>query len=363
MITAIFLLLAAAVVAVLEYYWANYGLRALHYQGESDRILAEPDEVIALRSTVENHSFLPIPFARLHISMPWEAKFCERQHWIDHHCSTNFQTVTVEEKMSLKPRAAMTSEVHVSFPKRGYYHLGNYTLSCGDLLGFNETYQNGVGKSVVIMPERSKQQVSIDALGGFLGDISVRRFILEDPILTMGFREYTGREPMKAISWTRSAAAGSLQVKQFDHTAEHHIVILLNTEGASKSEFEECLRLTRMVCEKLEQKKMPYGFRTNGNLPGPVGKIFYMAEGLGYNHMRTILYGLGRADDTCFYSFRYLAESTLQHRNSNESYIIITPPLKGDATATVRKLENVVGNSLCILTARPEKTEKKEVAQ
>lgn len=360
MTTVILLLLVAAVIAALEYYWANYGLNALHFKGEVSHTLAEPDEEITWSATVENHSRMPIPFARLSENFPVEAEIHADDSWIRNHCNRIVTYYTIEEKMSLFPRRSITYKFRFSFPERGRYFFGDYMLSCGDLLGFKETFKYGDKQSVVIIPERSRQQASIDALGGFLGDISVRRFILEDPILTMGFRDYTGREPMKSISWTRSATAGSLQVKQFDHTAEQHVMILLNVEDATKEELEECFRLTRTVCEKLEQKKIPYGFRTNGCLPGPVGTIFYMAEGLGQRHMNTILYGLGRATDTCFYSFHYLADRTLKHRSSNESYIIITPPLEGTARAAARKLENAVGNSLCILTARAEKKEVKQ---
>lgn len=357
MTTFIVLLLIAALVAALEYYWANYGLNALHFKGEASHTLSEPDEEITWSATVENHSRMPIPFVRLNENFPIDAELHANEGWIRAHCSRIVTYHTIEEKMSLLPRRSITHQFRFSFPERGQYFFGDYMLSCGDLLGFKETFKRGDKQSVVIMPRRSKNQVSLDALGGFLGDISVRRFILEDPILTLGFRDYTGREPMKSISWTRSATAGSLQVKQFDHTAERHVMILLNVEDATKEELEECLRLTRTACEKLEQKKIPYGFRTNGCLPGPVGAIFYMAEGLGQRHMNTLLYGLGRATDTCFYSFRYLAEQTMKHRSSNESYIIITPPLEGGARAAARKLENAVGNSLCILTARPEKDE------
>ena len=352
----ILLVLAALVLGILEYYWANYSLGALHCETTSDHILAEPGEVVTWSATVENRSRIPIPFVRLTSTFPVDAQLhSEKRREVS--SAIRFSSYPVEERMTLAPRRSATRKVTLSFPRRGQYTYGNYQFSSGDLLGFKETCQRGTPQDIVIMPEHSKQQISIDALGGFLGDISVRRFILEDPILTLGFRDYTGREPMKSISWTRSATAGTLQVKQFDHTAERHVVVLLNTEGASSEEFEECLRLTRTVCEKLEQKKIPYGFRTNGNLSGPVGKIFHMAEGLGSRHLRTILYGLGRADKTCFYSFHYLAERTIKHRSSNESYIIITPPLEGSARAAARKLESAVGNNLCILTARAEKDE------
>ena len=354
----VFLALAALVLAILEHYWTPFALNALHFKGEADRIIAEPGETVTWSGTVENRSRLSIPFVRLIESFPLQAEAVEDKAWTDSHCSRIITQWYVEEKMSLRPRQSCTRTVKLSFPRRGFYQIGSYRLSAGDLLGFRETSKNGDAQDIVIIPQRSGQKPALDALGGFLGDISVRRFILEDPILTLGFRDYTGREPMKSISWTRTATAGSLQVKQYDHTAEQHVMILLNTEGASADELEECFRLMRSVCEKLEEKKIPYGFRTNGNLPGPVGKIFWLAEGLGPRHMNTILYGLGRADSTCFHSFRYLTERTLHSRKSNESYIVITPPLSDENAPCIKALESAVGSNICILTGKAEVTEE-----
>ena len=288
--------LAAIVLALLEHFWAPYALKALQFRGELDRTLVEPGQTVVWSGTVENRSRLPIPFVRLSEKFPIHAKVQADQAWQDSHCTRSVAQWFAEEKMSLPPCRSCTRTVKFSFAQRGLYQVGSYRLSAGDLLGFREASKYGDWQEIVVIPERSEQQPALDALGGFLGDISVRRFILEDPMLTLGFRDYTGREPMKSIAWTRTAAAGSLQVKQYDHTAEQHVMILLNTEGASADELEECFRLMRTVCEKLEQKKIPYGFRTNGNLPGPVGKVFWLAEGLGPRHMNTILYGLGRGD-------------------------------------------------------------------
>lgn len=354
----VFLILTVVILAVLEFFWAHRSLDALAAESSADKILAEPGEIITWTATVKNKSRMPIPFVRLTASFPVEANLHSENAKYGTFSNVKISRYPVEERLSLMPRQRAERRVRFSLPQRGQYTYAPYHLASGDLLGFRESEKQGDALSVVIMPERSKQQAMIDALGGFLGEVSVRRFILEDPILTIGFRDYTGREPMKSISWTRSAVAGSLQVKQFDHTAERHVVVLLNTEGARGEILEECLRLTRTVCEKLEEKKIPYGFRTNGSVPGPVGKIFSMAEGLGQRHLNTILYGLGRADSTCYYSFRYLAEKTLRYRSSNESYIVITPPLDVSSRATVRKMESVVGGSLCVLTAEIEETEE-----
>lgn len=350
----ILLILAVAVLAVLEKYWAPAVLKALRMKGSCDRVMAEPGEVVTWSAAVENHSRLPIPFVRLTEHFPSQAKVTGDPGWIRTHCRKAIQQWYVEEKLSLAPRQRNIRKVQMTFARRGKYAIGGYQLAAGDLLGFQEEHKNGDAQSIVIIPERSASRKSLDALGGFLGDISVRRFILEDPILTVGFREYTGREPMKAISWTRTAAAGTMQVKQYDHTAEQTVMILLNVEGGSPGELEECFRLVRSVSEELERKKIPFGLRTNGNLQGPVGKLFWLADGLGSRHVNTILYALGQADYTCYHSFRYLISQTLHHRKNNEAYIVITPKLTEEVTGYRRTLEAAVGNPVCVLTGDTE---------
>ncbi len=345
------LLLVLAGIGLLEYKWASFALSSLRLSSSCDRALAEPGQPVTWSSTVDNYSRLPIPFVRLIHNFPLEAEAQAEPDWQEAYChkSLSFLSWYTEYRMTIRGRRSITRKVQIAFARRGVYKVGNWQLSAGDLMGFRESIHHGGGEKIVVMPERSGQQISLDALGGFLGDVSVRRFILEDPILTTGFRDYTGREPLRAVSWTRTAQSGSLQVKRYDYTAERHVVVLLNTEGADAQQLEECLRLTRSVCEKLEQRKIPYAFRTNANLPGPVGKVHSMVEGLGERHLHTILYGLGGADGTCFHSFRYLTRQTLQKRKSSESYIVITPDDKGEAHRCIQMLSNAVGTQICVL--------------
>lgn len=347
----VIVILAVALLALLEKLWKPASLKALHREGGCDHILAEPGEELVWKSRVENRSRLPIPFVRLHQELPGEAQVKEEETWIRRNCRHTDKWWHVEQRFSLRPRQAAENTVRFSLPARGLYHVGRGRLSVGDLLGFHEQEFRWEPESLVIMPERSQNCKALDTAGGFLGDISVRRFIMEDPILTVGFRDYTGREPMRSISWTRTAVTGALQVKQFDHTSEQTAVVLLNVRGAKRELLEECFRLTRSVCEQLEQKKIPFALRTNGNLPGPVGKLFFVPEGLGAAHLNTILYGLGRADSTTFYSFRTLVRQALRHRKQNDAYIVITPPLEPEDRSAVGQLEAMAGNPVCVLEA------------
>jgi len=125
--------------------------------------------------------------------------------------------------------------------------------------------------------------------------------------------------------------------------------VLLNTEGGTAEELEGSFRLTRSVCEELERRKIPFSILTNGSLPGPVSKLFHLGEGLGSQHLNTILYGLGRADYTCYFSFRQLVRKALDQRKSNESFIVITPREDPSLIPGIRQLEAASGSPVCIL--------------
>ena len=350
----IILILAALALAAAEKRWADFSLEVLSFRGSCSKEIAEPGEILQWQSSVINSGRLSIPFVRLRQVFPAEANFNAEAKWLDSHCQEGIYQTYVKETMSVRARSTVTKQLSFSLPHRGKYSLGACILSAGDLLGFGEKSMDFPGDEIVICPERSKNTKKLNALGGFLGDVSVRRFILEDPMLTVGFRNYTGREPMKAISWTATASSGTLKVKQFDHTAEQNVTVLLNVEGGTPEQLEECFRLCRSACEDLERRKIPYGLRTNGDLRGPVGQFFYLADGLGSRHLGTILYALGQAEYTRFHSFAFLVKQTLDHRRSNESYIIITPSIDASVGASLRKLENAVGNALCILTGERE---------
>lgn len=346
----LFVLLAVLALAFLEKKWAPYALRFIQFKGQCDRILAQPGETVTWTSTVENHSKLPIPFIRLELRFPNDLKHNgSAAQWERMQNRTGIQQWHVEDRLSLLPRQSSTRKITFTPTRRGQYTPGSCRLSIGDLLGFQETSMEIPADKLVVMPAPAKNRKSLEAVGGFLGDISVRRFILEDPILTIGFRDYTGREPLKDVSWTRTAMTGKLQVKQYDHTAEQTVTVLLNAQDGTPEELEGCFSLMRSVCEELERKKIPFAMRTNGNLTGPMGKLFHLAEGLGSQHLNTILYSLGKADYTFYNSFSDLVRRTLDHRKSNESYIVIAPHPDAATTATARKLEAASGNPVCAL--------------
>lgn len=345
----VLLILTIGVLVLMERKWERYVRQSISFSGKCDRLMAEPDQVVTWVSTVTNDGNLPVPYVRVTQRFSSPSKPEESPEWISRYCLKTVTRWRVDRCVSLLPGKSIDLPVRFSVPVRGRHSVGGCNLSTGDMMGLKTAETNERWDQIVVLPKRCDKPPVLDAVGGFLGDVSVRRFIMEDPVLTVGFREYTGREPMKAISWTRTASSGMLQVRQYDHTAEQHLVVLLNVEDGTEEQLEACFSVTRTVCEELERKKIPYGFRTNGNLPNGAGKVFHLPKGLGPQHLNTILYGLGAADYTCFESFRRLSVKALRSRNIHESYIVITPPLSDAAKAAADNLSQAVGGRICVL--------------
>jgi len=346
----LFLVCLVLLVIVLQRRWAQWSLDQLEYTVSCDTLLAEPEQVLTLTSVIENHWFLPVLYIHLMEYLPGTAVLREDPAWIEEHAQITHREVRVEETTYLLPRRRQINTLHFTLPERGWYRLGGMTLEAGDFLGLKEAFrQEDARRVVVVIPRRCESPDVLRTLGGFLGDISVRRFILEDPVLTVGFREYTGREPMKALSWTQSARAGQLLVKQYDYTVDVTVTVLLNAEGGRRGQLEQCYSLARTVCETLEEKGIPYDFRTNGDLIGPMGPLPHVGEGLGRQHLNTILYGLGRANCRCVAPLERLVEQSLRSVRQNQSFLVISPPMDARQRLLTERLR-VVAGAVTVLT-------------
>ncbi len=350
-----FLIVSAILIVILEHNWASKKMCNLRYNTESTTILAEKDEEVCIESSIANISKLPITYIRITENLPDRAELIGGKYYIKDHLISVGNKRIARHQLALAPMKELVRKERFKLKERGVYGYGDYSVETGDFLGVKTiTVYGCVPKHVAILPSKIENENVRAIVGGFLGDISVRRFIMEDPILTVGYNEYTGREPLRDISWTRTAVQGKMMVKKYDYTSELRVMILLNIEGGTVEEVERCLELSRMAIEIFEQKRIPYGFRTNGMLFGPEGSISYFPAGVGSQHYMTMMYGLAGALHGCWYSFESLVKTTLKGRGINEHYLVITVPTDAKATAVMNDLSRRTGAELCVLVGKEE---------
>ena len=353
--TWIFLIVIIVFIIYLELNWASKKMCQLRFMTEPEANMAEKNEDIVLTSSLANISRLPVSFVTVSENLPDKAELMGSDYYVGEHLMEVGDKRFVHSNYALGSLKKITREEKFRVNKRGVYRYGDYSIYTGDFFGLKNLKVDGyVPKHVAILPSKVENRDLREVVGGFIGDISVRRFIMEDPILTVGFNEYTGREPLRDISWKRTAIQGKLMVNKYDYTAEPRAMILLNIEGGNEAQVERCFELVRMAIEMLEEKKIPYGFRTNGMLFGPEGSISYVPAGVGKQHYKTMMYGLAGASTGCWYSFDTLIRTALKSKSVNEHYLLVTVPTDAKATAIVKELSQKTGAALGVLVGKEE---------
>lgn len=348
---AVYLVCLTLGILVLQYGLANWQHSQLRYEYHFDRLLAEPDQEITMTSTVKNYGRWPLFYVRL-------AEYFIREVRVDPEKKqrgkyTRSREYRTDNSFMLMPYRQYSASLAFSLPERGIYEVGKYFLQNGDYLGVSSHVESGeLDRRIVVMPRRSERSDVLRMLGGYLGDISVRRFLMEDPILTVGVRDYTGREPLKSIAWVQSARTGKTMVKQYDHTVEANATVLLNLEGGTEEEREDCLRITRTVCEELERRRITYDFYTNGDIRTAKKDLTWLAKGLGQQHYQTIMYGLGISKCRNHFTLGQLVDRATKNRRIASGYILVTPPLAANREGDLRRLRSCSDTDICVLTGR-----------
>lgn len=355
--TVVYLIILVLVAIVLERLSMTDPFRGIEHELHTDKAILECEEPFEITTTITNAKPRPVLFLYLEENIPMGLVLLGERTPVKAERTDSFNTkrAVLTQTLYLMPKEKACRTLKACLNERGRYMFHNGHMKVGDLLGFDEsTLELSFFKEVVVLPRRVEAPDFKAAFGNYLGDISVRRFILSDPILTAGFREYSGREPMRDISWPASLRQGKLMVKQFDYTAELTATVILNINGGSPAEIELCYSLARCVCEELEERRVSYSFITNAYAANAAGSWTFMGDGLGDNHLNAILEGLGRATHESFYGLDRLLNKISNVTDSGKAFVLITPPLNTGNRMDISRFEARCGSKVFTIEADTE---------
>lgn len=349
-----FLLMLAAIVTGAEYFSLRLGLDGVEYDVRLSKTVAEPDEPLQLITVIVNRRRRFLPFIRLNEEVPDALDIVgdvRPLSILDHRGE-------LRSTAYMMPRQKLTRRTDFSIHQRGVYQFLGATLEGGDFMGLSTASRRyDLYRELVILPRPALAGEVERMMGGWMGERSVNRFIMEDPVLTLGFRDYTGREPMKQISWTQTARLDRLTVRCQDYTVEHTVTVMLNASTFAfgtygQRMFEKALSLCRGVCEALEERRIPYALITNARCLGAPDGFGEVGDGLGQAHLDVALEGLGRADFAgSGDKLEELFDRALSRASLGRSHVFITPVHNDLRPELLEKLRVATGESPLAISA------------
>jgi uncharacterized protein (DUF58 family) len=266
-------------------WWRDRALAALEFTRTlNPRALL--GETVNVRLEVANRGWLPLPWVRIHESLPVELAI------------PNF----FRRAVALGPRGKTAVEYQLRGNKRGYYKVGPLYLQSGDLLGLEDVRERqGAPDHLTVYPRIVPIQKCPIPSFSPIGVLRFHRPLFEDPSRVIGKRDYQSGDSMRRIDWKASAAAGRLQVRQYEPAISLEVSIFLNLcerdfESRSRIDAAELAVVTAAsLAAYVAGKRQPVGLVTNGSDPlEPDNPIHVLPVRRGTAHMMLVMEKLAR---------------------------------------------------------------------
>lgn len=270
-------------------------LRHLEYSLKFSQDEAYEGDDIFIDEIINNNKAVFVPWLKADIHASRWLRFANTSSSIieDERCVTS--------GFSLRGHQKVTRRWYTKCAKRGVFTIDNTTLTAGDLLGaLTESDAFPANTRLMVFPGTINLEEAFFSTRDMLGDMTVKRFILDDPFIVKGTREYVQGDPLNKVNWRATARMQKLMVKENDFTAKKGVTVLLNVKSYPleyidvkyKDVIELGIKVVNTVFEKSYGMGFPLRFGTNaGILSNPEEMIFtdsaYGPEQLRY--LRVVL--------------------------------------------------------------------------
>lgn len=174
----------------------------------------------------------------------------------------------------LMPYQQITRRHKVRLMHRGAYDIGNATITAGDLLGLTcATSEKILSAPILVYPRLLLPENLPQPFYRLLGEITVRRQLLQDPFLVNGLRPYRTGDNVRDIHWAATARTGELQVRTHDFTADTRLMVVINSQLShgqwgelmdyEQGPVEHAISMAATMCVEALRQGLDCGFAAN----------------------------------------------------------------------------------------------------
>lgn len=264
--------LVILVVLAVTWLWSTFCLYGLHYHRHFSETRAFQGEEITLTLTVQNRKFLPLTWLNIVDIFPTRLPIVGSQ------ISVNQATNQGEFRTFWMPNAfqRLTRRFTIQCSERGFYRYGPAHLETGDGFGFFSRKASLPQQNNLIVYPRvySVAELRLPSKNPF-GNLRAQGRLFEDPLRTIGIREWQPSDSPRRVHWKATARHQQLLSRLYEPSEEQQILLFLNVATLTRhwhGTIPELLERTISVAASLAalavEERLPVGLVANGVLPG-----------------------------------------------------------------------------------------------
>ncbi|RLC63714.1 MAG: DUF58 domain-containing protein, partial [Chloroflexi bacterium] len=337
--------LAACILTVIPvaWWWKQTALRGVEYQRCFDKRCAFPGERFEMTVRITNRKLLPLTWLEIKDQIPMAMPLVKGALMPTH----SPQVGTLNNVLSLRWYERVSRHYELESTARGIYRLGPVHLKSGDLFTLFETHAtHECSDRLVVYPRLwPLEDLGIPSKEPF-GERKAHRRLLEDPLRTIGVRDYHPEDDLRHMHWKATAHRGDLQVRVFEPVTTINLVILLNVatmephwQGILPELFENTVSVAGSIATWATGQKYKVGLVANGCMPLSDQPI-RVPPGRSPSQLAAILEALA-----CVTSFATLSIQELLRRESprlpwGSTLVVVTAVVTDELAATILLLKD-----------------------
>lgn len=260
------------VVAGVGWLWNRLSLVGLRYERTLSEVRAFQGETIQLTLEVHNQKLLPLTWLRIRDTFPPELPLADKDILM------NPATNLAEFHSFWMPGAyqRIRRSFAIACTTRGFHQFGPATVSTGDGFGFfNTEVQWPVPQRLIIYPRiYSVAELGLPSKSPF-GEIRANKSLFEDPLRTVGIREWQSSDSQRRVHWKATARQQQLLSRVYEPSEEQQIQIFLNVttmarhwHGYIPELQERAISVAGSLAALAIADRRATGIIANGALPG-----------------------------------------------------------------------------------------------
>ncbi|MGB8954403.1 MAG: DUF58 domain-containing protein [Tumebacillaceae bacterium] len=245
-------------------------------------------DIAVLWFTLENRSWLPIPWLELLQRLPEGMQAHVMEQWKDEIVFRTF----------LLPRQRVQRRYEVRCA-RGLHKFDKADVQYGDGVGLRAVGAQLEARETVLVRPRLLEELDLTIrLTELVGEKSVVRWYQEDTSRLQGVRTYQMGDPYRHIHWAATARTGGLMVKQFETTSETDYYVVMNQQffdpywtGTIRAVVEHQCKLAATLLRQADEQGYLTGLYSNAGWSGIGG--LHVPVGRAQDHFEVMLQSLG----------------------------------------------------------------------